>query len=691
MEEMPTSPRKGVSFNFDAAPNTKTSMDSDTDRTSSLKRQVTNRQLAQLLPFVPVMIHWLRDASGSSGGSLLFAAAADSVTASAAEDDLLRKFLDSLNFSADLTIHQIRELGNSATPQVWAAAIRRVVLDSDPHLIPGELGSELAKACSVAEESEDQHAHRAKSVLDGLSRTQYTALGELCALFRDTSEGTGEIATIVGLRLVNRHANTEESATQAQAVMQLLIANCEALFGRCAVSVVDGKSLGNVVGRLGAGSFSQTKSYLPKVSPIDALTSSRKHALKAFFQWNDEQYVGAVDLLFEHHSYRDIAWGVWDRYENLPGGWRGELEELKDSGDADYAWVPSSSQGNKPLFLASQKDDESNKSSRWLSRRTSNWNAPPTTPGFSTLNLVINEILDSEIVYYTMLKELQDNYVSVLRRIASGGGEAALALKISLADIESVFGWRLAQVIETSKTLMGHLAVVHLVRQEISGFPGGRSMMVANAFATIAPDLSSSYAPFISGHRHGMSVLGKASQNLRDGSSGGPGSLLKSRGLFGSMRFSKSKGGGAGGEATNILQEALLAARSASSSGQTSNGVHFMTLWEEIRETSKKLSGQSLQSVMITPIQRIPRYKMLLAELQKKLTQNHPALATLNIALEQISTVAQQVNQALRQHEKLENLIGKEEMPEISGTTMNLNKHQSFRLAVTYKAKRSEE
>ncbi|KAH9260193.1 hypothetical protein BASA81_001362 [Batrachochytrium salamandrivorans] len=608
MEEMPTSPRKGVSFNFDAAQTRKRAWTRTTDRTSSLKR--TGHQ-SPVGPVAPLCAGDDSLAAGCVG---------------------VERFLDSLNFSADLTIHQIRELGNSATPQVWAAAIRRVVLDSDPHLIPGELGSELAKACSVAEESEDQHAHRAKSVLDGLSRTQYTALGELCALFRDTSEGTGEIATIVGLRLVNRHANTEESATQAQAVMQLLIANCEALL-----------------------------------------------------------YVGAVDLLFEHHSYRDIAWGVWDRYENLPGGWRGELEELKDSGDADYAWVPSSSQGNKPLFLASQKDDESNKSSRWLSRRTSNWNAPPTTPGFSTLNLVINEILDSEIVYYTMLKELQDNYVSVLRRIASGGGEAALALKISLADIESVFGWRLAQVIETSKTLMGHLAVVHLVRQEISGFPGGRSMMVANAFATIAPDLSSSYAPFISGHRHGMSVLGKASQNLRDGSSGGPGSLLKSRGLFGSMRFSKSKGGGAGGEATNILQEALLAARSASSSGQTSNGVHFMTLWEEIRETSKKLSGQSLQSVMITPIQRIPRYKMLLAELQKKLTQNHPALATLNIALEQISTVAQQVNQALRQHEKLENLIGKEEMPEISGTTMNLNKHQSFRLAVTYKAKRSEE
>lgn len=688
---MPTSPKKGVSFNFDTA--SKTSMDSDSERTSSLKRQITNRQLAQLLPFVPVMIHWLRDAAGSDGGSLLFATATDSVAASVAEDDLLRKFLDALNFSADLSIHQIRELGNSASPQVWAAAIRRVVLDSDPHLIPGELGSELVKVCAAAEQNEHQRAHRTKSVLDGLSRTQYMALGELCALFRDTSDG--EIATVVGTRLVNRHANTEESATQAQAVMQLLIANCESLFGRCAVSVSgDGKSLGNVVGgRLGAGSFSQTKSYLPKVSPIDALTSSRKHALKAFFQWNDEQYVGAVDLLFEHHSYRDIAWGVWDRYENLPGGWRGELEELKDSGDADYAWVPSSSQGNKPLFLASQKDDESNKSSRWLSRRASNWNAPPTTPGFSTLNLVINEILDSEIVYYTMLKELQDKYVSALRRIASGGGEAALALKISLADIESVFGWRLAQVIETSKTLMGRLAVVHLVRQEISDFPGGRSMIVANAFATIAPDLSSSYAPFISGHRHGMSVLGKASQNLRDGSGGGggPGSLLKARGLFGSMRFSKGKGGNAGGgESTNILQEALLAARS--SSGQASvSGVHFMTLWEEIRETSKKLSGQSLQSVMITPIQRIPRYKMLLAELQKKLTQNHPALVTLNAALEQISTVAQQVNQALRQHEKLENLIGKEEMPEISGTTMNLNKHQSFRLAVTYKAKRSED
>jgi hypothetical protein len=59
----------------------------------------------------------------------------------------------------------------------------------------------------------------------------------------------------------------------------------------------------------------------------------------------------------------------------------------------------------------------------------------------------------------------------------------------------------------------------------------------------------------------------------------------------------------------------------------------------------------SLTSYLIMPIQRIPRYKMLVSQLKQELNSDHPDLANLENALELIGSVALHINESVRQHE----------------------------------------
>jgi hypothetical protein len=58
--------------------------------------------------------------------------------------------------------------------------------------------------------------------------------------------------------------------------------------------------------------------------------------------------------------------------------------------------------------------------------------------------------------------------------------------------------------------------------------------------------------------------------------------------------------------------------------------------------------GLNLSSLLITPIQRIPRYKLLLSELIKNTPEDHPDKADLDKALTIISATAKHINDSVR-------------------------------------------
>jgi hypothetical protein len=58
--------------------------------------------------------------------------------------------------------------------------------------------------------------------------------------------------------------------------------------------------------------------------------------------------------------------------------------------------------------------------------------------------------------------------------------------------------------------------------------------------------------------------------------------------------------------------------------------------------------GQNLLSLLLTPIQRVPRYRLLLADLRKATPTDHPDAASLDGAYATTDAVAGFINQALR-------------------------------------------
>jgi hypothetical protein len=68
-------------------------------------------------------------------------------------------------------------------------------------------------------------------------------------------------------------------------------------------------------------------------------------------------------------------------------------------------------------------------------------------------------------------------------------------------------------------------------------------------------------------------------------------------------------------------------------------------------EKGPGLMGQKLESILILPVQRIPRYRLLLEELRKCTPVGHGQYATVQLALEKISDMAAYSNEAVRARE----------------------------------------
>ena len=73
-------------------------------------------------------------------------------------------------------------------------------------------------------------------------------------------------------------------------------------------------------------------------------------------------------------------------------------------------------------------------------------------------------------------------------------------------------------------------------------------------------------------------------------------------------------------------------------------------LIEQCRQ-NPKCRGLALKSHLIMPVQRIPRYKMLLSELADRTEDKHPDAANVLKAKEKIGNVAKQINESIRQQE----------------------------------------
>lgn len=72
---------------------------------------------------------------------------------------------------------------------------------------------------------------------------------------------------------------------------------------------------------------------------------------------------------------------------------------------------------------------------------------------------------------------------------------------------------------------------------------------------------------------------------------------------------------------------------------------------KRVAKRASKAGCQDVSSLMINPIQRLPRYVLLLKELRKRTPDSHPDAQLLEAALADIHVVADHVNERLRSHE----------------------------------------
>lgn len=82
----------------------------------------------------------------------------------------------------------------------------------------------------------------------------------------------------------------------------------------------------------------------------------------------------------------------------------------------------------------------------------------------------------------------------------------------------------------------------------------------------------------------------------------------------------------------------------------------FADFVDRVQKTPE-LQGQNLESLLILPVQRIPRYRLLLEQLLKYTTEDHPDYQTVHSALDKICELAHYNNEAIRARENNNKLM----------------------------------
>ncbi len=667
---------------------------------------VSPQTLSFCIKVISPFIHWLRDFDDRPGSLFIKEVQMDAIVP--AVDELV-SLMDKQQ--EDVSIMQVRELGEKYGSNTWAAVIRLVVTESDPPFVHPNVCKNLIKSLHKLENvsSAMEAATIIGPLLDELPRANYYALADLCSLLRDTNESSSQIACISGPLVLCKPltrplpgtlaVNDPQQAAASMAIMDLLISECESVFGRVssrsnkyslgtrneALKAAEDrrereqkrlqeKAAGNAKKLASPASpikkataKTAAKVTSPPLSPMNSnsqasasksvqindpnVENARRQALRTFLLWRDAPKADVVDALFDNYSFIDVAHSIHRKYGMLPPGWRQELQEIAKKGGEGMSWLNDKDAGasneapkNEEASPPSGLRKASNFLRRLSVRQRSSSNAdaaskpnldtippPPSSPPPSigegeSVDNVINEILDSEQYYHDTLADTLRLYVSVLRETVNGkrGAPNMEALNISPDHIENIFGERLVAVVGASNLLLRKFDLISLIRVAPKNSVG-RSGIVSNAFIEVG-DGFNVYIPFARHHKEGLMLVQDATRKNKMSVT----TKLSSRTVMQGGNDVKEEYD----EFGNVKQKNY-------------EPMNYISLWEAVSSQSPLLKGQSLPSILITPLQRVPRYKLLLQQLQKSLPPSHPSQPNVQKACDMVSQVADQINQTL--------------------------------------------
>ena len=544
--------------------------------------KVTERSLGLLTGYLPMILQWMRNASDSTADAFLQSYRTDAAHADKAVVELLRLG------GHDMTMEQLQQIGQNHSVSVWAKVVSMIMTRSSPRFVSNSIGSALIATLPElhAASSVKEVCHILGPVLDKLPRRNFEALGAFCALVRDTASSTKTVAMLVGPQILmplislQDDAGKSGSVMAASALMDLVILEAEALFGRVA-----GQRL-----QYPFGISRQVEQVEVMFSNFVTDTDLVKRSLRAFYDWRDIVPVDQVEKMFRLSKLESIALFVFEKYGMLPPGWP---EALNRMGITDLSAI----EANAKLNAKHVKEEA---------------------------DMVIDEVAMSEDVYNKKLHNYIEYFGKPLVDIAKGlHGEAerdALGLSEQEA-LEIAGGPNLIKIRDASSELIAKLDVMALI-QALPLTVDGKVTQLLVAFEEML-DKFSCYIPYILGYGEATQAIDEATRRL--------------------VKEQKGRG------------------------KKKTKGRNFLQLWEIVSTSHPRLNGQSLESVLIEPIQRPPRYLLLFKELRKQMDDSHPSLSHIEGMMTKLadfnSTIDKNLLKQEKRRAKLKQLMGLEILP----------------------------
>lgn len=427
--------------------------------------------------------------------------------------------------------------------------------------------------------------------------------------------------------------------------------------------------------------------------------SRLKQHLRHFFEIRDPPQVRSVGPLFEFYEFNDIATGIFAKYRILPYGWKQELEkssadfsdgfdpfnnfvtpEMKSpapvihdrSTENDYNQLRGSyfevddtvslhkSVNNTVLSMKLEKGQGSfswlkvylkNKKVKFLTEKTLTW--PETSPvriyapaanNASKVDRIIDEFLEKQRELLTLLKAFQNYYVSEVVAIARGdlGPDAQNALGLNMSEVRTLFKSNFKEVISAQERFVNTLEPLLIVKLGQIKAPHtdyGRAGVLFKLFVKCERRLVFGYQHYNVGYKQKTDLL-----------------TQKREQVLAQVGFGRLTG-------YSAASERGLHDKKRSRNGRNlMKHLNFVQLFEEISHTKSALAANQLDSILLKPVQAVPRYKLFMERILGSLGADYPGRELGLEAIRVSENITKAVNENIRrQKDKLDRLLGREE------------------------------
>lgn len=181
---------------------------------------------SNLVSLCPTLIGMLRRADANVADLLL----------NDVDKDEVKEALEELNDAILgekhlLTMTQVRYTYNHYDDEVWAQGLNDIFKRANPRVVSSDIAKRLLHAYSEKGDSlknPEEAGGTLGPILDDMPRTFFQALGEYCALIRDTATDKSAVIAKVAQGVMGVKDDN------VVPLMELLVTNAEPLFGRVA-------------------------------------------------------------------------------------------------------------------------------------------------------------------------------------------------------------------------------------------------------------------------------------------------------------------------------------------------------------------------------------------------------------------------------------------------------------------------